>query len=135
MKLLTKNSDYAIRALAVLADNKERFVSAREISEKQNIPYQFLRRILRRLILNKLVVSREGGRGGFKINADPKKASIIDVIKIFQGNLQLSDCMFRRKICRNRPHCVLRREIKRVEQIVAKEFEGITLARLLKTHK
>ncbi len=135
MKVLTKNSDYAIGALVILAKNKDKFLSAREIAVRQKIPYQFLRRILQELIRNKLVVSREGGSGGFKIDADPKKVSIVDVIKIFQGNIRVSDCMFRRKICQNRSNCILRKEIKRVERIIAKEFEGITLARLLKAHK
>lgn len=135
MKLLTKNSDYAVGALVVLAKNKDKFLSAREIAGRQKIPYQFLRRILQELIRNKLVVSREGGSGGFKINADPKKVSIIDVIKVFQGNVRISDCMFRRQICQNRSNCILRKEMKRVERIIAEEFKGITLERLLKTHQ
>ncbi len=135
MKLLTKNSDYAVRALIVLAGNKTTFLSAREIAKQQDIPYQFLRRILQKLIRKKLVVSKEGGSGGFKINANPKDMSIVDIIRIFQGNVQLAECMFRREICTNRPTCVLRKEIKRVEKIVEKEFSGITLARLLKKQK
>ena len=135
MKLLTKNSDYAVRALIVLAGNKTTFLSAREIAKQQDIPYQFLRRILQKLIRKKLVVSKEGGSGGFKINANPKDMSIVDIIRIFQGNVQLAECMFRRKICTNRSTCVLRKEIKRVEKIVEKEFSGITLARLLKEQK
>lgn len=135
MKLLTKDSDYAIRALAFLANNKGRFVCARQISKEQGVPYQFLRRILQRLIGHNIVVSREGGGGGFRIKANPEKISIIAVIKIFQGDIRLSDCMFRRKICSNRSICILRKEIMRIERVVEKEFARVTLTRLLKVHK
>ncbi|MGR3309273.1 MAG: RrF2 family transcriptional regulator [Candidatus Brocadiales bacterium] len=135
MKLLTKNSDYAIRALIVLARNKTTFLSARKIAKQQDIPYQFLRSILQELIRNNLVVSREGGSGGFRINANPEDISIVDVIKIFRGNLQLTECMFRKKICTSYSSCVLRKEIKRVKKLVEKEFSEITLARLLKKQK
>ena len=132
MKLLTKNSDYAIRALAALAMNKDDFLSSKEIAKRQAIPHPFLRRILQDLMGRDLVVSREGGGGGFKINADPKRINIVDVIRIFQGNLQFSECLFRKKLCLKRSTCVLRKEIKRVEKIVEKEFKRITISRLLK---
>ncbi len=135
MKLLTKHSDYAIRALLELSKDKKSYLSSREIAKRQDMPYQFTRRILQELIRNKLVSSKEGGKGGFRIKANPGLINIIDVIKIFQGNLQLSECMFRKKICANHSNCILRKEIKRVENIVEKEFKGITLERLLKKQK
>ena len=135
MKLLTKNSDYAIRALLVLAEAKGGFLPARQISQSQNMPYQYLRGILTKLIKNGFVESREGGKGGFKIKKSAVKASIVDVIRIFQGNIQLTECMFRKNICGNKAICVLRKEIKRVEKIVADKFSGITLEKLAKKLK
>ena len=40
MKLITKNTDYAIRALMVLAKHKGEYVSAREIAGEEKLPYQ-----------------------------------------------------------------------------------------------
>ena len=58
MKLFTKHTDYAIRALLELAGSKDEFLSARQIAKQQRIPYQFLRQILQGLIKNKLVISK-----------------------------------------------------------------------------
>jgi Rrf2 family transcriptional regulator, cysteine metabolism repressor len=135
LKFLTKNSDYAIRALSALAKEKGEFISARRVSVQQKIPYQFLRGILQALIRNKLVVSQEGGGGGFKISVNPGKISLVDIIRIFQGDLRLSDCMFRSRICPQRPTCVLRKEIKRIERMVEKEFKTIKLAKLVQIPK
>ena len=132
MKLLTKNTDYAIRALLVLAKERDSYLSARDISKIQGIPYQFLRRILQKLIKNGLVKSREGGGGGFKINKNPNAIGVIDIIRIFQGNIQFAECMFRKQLCGNRATCVLRKEIKRIEKLVQREFKGIAISKLLK---
>lgn len=131
MKFLTKNTDYAIRALLVLSSNKEGFISAKQMADEQDIPYEYLRKILQQLIKEGLVLSKGGGRGGFQIKKDPKKIKVIDVICIFQGDLQLSDCMFRKKLCSNRAHCVLRKNIKRIERVVIDEFGGMTIQSLM----
>jgi len=135
MKILTKNTDYAIQALIFLAKEKESFVSAKKISEKLSIPYHFLRGILQKLIQCGLVESREGALGGVQLIKSPLKIRIIDLIKIFQGNFELFDCMFRQKICTNRKTCVLRKEIKRIENMVGKEFEELTIGKLLRKLK
>jgi Rrf2 family transcriptional regulator, cysteine metabolism repressor len=131
MKLLTKDTDYAVRALIALGINKDNFISAREISKTQNIPYQFLRRILQKLSQHNLIESKEGKMGGVRLIGNPKKISVLDLIKIFQRNLELSDCMFRKKICPNRGTCVLRTEIKCIEDTVITEFKKLTIATLL----
>jgi Rrf2 family transcriptional regulator, cysteine metabolism repressor len=135
MKILTKNTDYAVRALIVLALNQDNFVSAREIAKKQNIPYQFLRRILQKLIQNKLITSKAGIAGGVLLTKDPSKIALLDLIKIFQGELELSDCMFRKELCPNRKTCVLRPEIKRIEETVTLEFKKLTIKKLLTKFK
>ena len=96
------------------------------------MPYQFLRRILQRLVKAGLVESRKGAGGGFRLCADPAAIHVADVIRKFQGAVELSECMFRKKICENRATCVLRREIKRIERLVTVEFEKLTIQRLMK---
>ena len=132
MKLLTKKTDYAVRILAVLTKNKNKFLSAREIARFQNIPYQFLRQILQTLIKHNVVLSKEGGRGGFKLTSNPKKIFVLDIIKYFQGNVMLSECMFRKQLCHNRSTCILKKEINRIEALVEKEFAHISIAKLTK---
>ena len=135
MKLLTKHTDYAISALLVLAGNKQSFMSAREIAKKESIPYRFLRSILRELIKNDLVISREGSGGGFKIKVNPDPLKITDIIEIFQGNIQLLQCEFREKLCVNHSTCVLKRQVHEIEKIVIEKFSDITIGSLLKDSK
>lgn len=131
MKILNKNTDYAVRALLVMAMRGDDYISARDIAKAQKIPYQFLRRILQTLIKEKMAEAKEGGKGGVRLLADPKKITLIDIIEIFQGDVQISECMFRKKICHNRSQCVLRHRITKIEEKVVGEFRGITLQSLV----
>ena len=63
---------------------------------------------------------------------DPDSISVTQLIEIFQGKVQVSECMFRKQICSNRSRCVLRHEIMRIEQVVQGEFERLTIGKLLR---
>lgn len=132
MRLITKETDYAIRAVMNLARRPGRFVSSQEISAEDGIPLQFLRRILQRLLKAGLVTSQEGVTGGARLRADPKQIRVLDIMSVFQGKLALSECMFRKRICANRDTCILRRRIKQIEKSLEAQFAGVSIADLLR---
>ncbi len=131
MKLLTKNTDYAVRALVYLARHEDRFIPSREISESEKIPLSFLRRLLQTLAREGLLTTKEGGRGGVKLKVPPESIRLTRLIGILQGKIQLADCIFRKRLCHNRAHCPLRKRIKGIEQRVISELEDITVKSLL----
>lgn len=131
MKVLNKETDYAVRALLSLGMKSDGWTSAKVISDEQTIPYQFLRRILQELIRNGLVESKEGAGGGVRLAKNPADIGVAQVIEIFQGKVQLSECMFRKQLCSNRANCVLRHEIMRIEKLVNDEFSQITIGKLI----
>ncbi|MEW6009545.1 MAG: Rrf2 family transcriptional regulator [Candidatus Omnitrophota bacterium] len=132
MKLITKNTDYALRALIFLGHNDGEFISSRLISEEEKIPLQFLRGILRKLINHGLVVAKEGVDGGVKLKSKLDTIYFSDVIRIFQGNIQLAECMFRKRICQKMAKCILRKRIRQIQDKLAHEFDNINLKSLLK---
>ncbi len=131
MKLLTKQTDYTIRAILYLALTSKEFVSSKTISEDEEIPLQFLRRILQILTKEKIVVSKEGVAGGVKLKKDPYKIELTKLIELFQGNVELTDCLFRKNICKNRSTCVLRKRIKKIENNVVTELKNVTIGTLI----
>ena len=132
MKVLTKKTDYAIRALLMLGAKRGSYVSAKSIAAEQDMPYQFLRGVLQEMIRHGLIVSKEGVQGGFMMEKDADDIGVRQLIEIFQGRVQVSECMFRKQICANRSRCVLRHEIMRIEQVVNNEFEQVTIGKLLR---
>lgn len=129
--MITKNSDYAIRAIIYLAQQGDRFVPSREIAKKEKIPLIYLRRILQDLIKSKIAISKEGATGGVKLLVDPSDVSVAQVINVIQGKIQMLDCMFRKQICKNRKHCALRKRVMDIEGKVQDEFSKLSIQDLL----
>ncbi len=131
MRLITKETDYAIRAVMNMGKRHGSLVSSATISDEEQIPLQFLRRILQGLIGARIVTSREGMAGGVRLRSKPERIRVLDIMRAFQGPVELSGCMFRKRICANRSTCVLRRRIKDIEKALAAQFAGISIADLL----
>ncbi|MEW5758879.1 MAG: Rrf2 family transcriptional regulator [Candidatus Omnitrophota bacterium] len=132
MKLITRDTDYAVRALAFIAKNKCKLATASELVDKIKIPRPFLRKILQILTRHKILLSYKGVCGGFRLAKDPKKILITDLIDIFQGRLRFNECFFRKELCPNRRTCFLKKKIDRIEGLVTKELKSINIASLIK---
>jgi Rrf2 family nitric oxide-sensitive transcriptional repressor len=131
MKLLTKHTDYAARALVYLSPQEDRYVPAREIAQNEDIPEYFLKRILQKLIGEGYLVAREGVKGGVRLNRGAADIRILDLVKLFQGGIELTACRVRTDPCPNRTTCLLRRTILNAQEKLLAEFEGLTIGSLL----
>ena len=131
MKLITRNTDYAMRALCYIAKQRADSVSAGEMVEALGIPRPFLRKILPTLSGEGLLRSVKGQGGGFSLSRPSEKVLLTDLIRIFQNTIQLNQCVFKKKLCPNRGTCVLKKEIDSIEQDVLRRLRGITIASLV----
>jgi Rrf2 family protein len=131
MKLLTKRTDYAVRALGYLATHTGQYIASDVIARAENIPSSFLRRVIAILIKEGIVAAKEGKNGGVQLAVQPAAITIVDLMEMFQGKIELSECMVRKDICPNRRSCMLRRKILEAEQRLIKDIEGIRLSDLI----
>ena len=131
MKMITRDTDYAVRAISFIAKKKGGMVSADELVKNTKIPGPFLRKILQ--ILNKegILKSYKGKGGGFVLALDTKKIFLLDIMSTFQGPISLNECVFKKRICPNIATCPLRKKITRIESNVLKELKDITIASLI----
>lgn len=132
MKFITRDTDYAVRALCFIARHKNRVVSAKELTKCLKIPRPFLRKILQTLNRIGFVNSYKGMGGGFKLNIASKNISLDKLIEVFQGPLRLNDHRFKKKICPEIRKCPLRKKLDEVERRVKKDLRSITIASLLR---
>ncbi len=131
MKLVTRNTDYAVRALCYMAHNKKRIVSVSELVSKLKIPRPFLRKILQALHKNNILASIKGQGGGFQLTSKIDKISILKLIEIFQGHFKLNECIFKGIRCPNIIKCRLNKKIGKIEKRVRMELKSITLEDLI----
>ena len=131
MKLITRDTDYAVRALCYIARNDKKIVSVAELVEELMIPRAFLRKILQILNKKKLLISHKGQGGGFTLAKSAKGIYLADLIRIFQGKLKLNSCFLKKSICPNIKVCPLKKKIDVIERHIAGEVRQINIASLL----
>ncbi len=111
MKFVTRDTDYALRALIRIAKLKGGIVTVDEIAAKEKLPKVFLRRILQKLAEKKMLSSHKGKTGGFGFLLKPADIKVTDVMKIFQGEIDLTNCLLKGKACPNKGMCSLRKRL------------------------
>ncbi|MFH1191271.1 MAG: Rrf2 family transcriptional regulator [Candidatus Omnitrophota bacterium] len=130
MKLITRNTDYALRAICHLAKQKK-MVKVAELVRVLGVPRPFMRKILQRLSKERVLESSKGQAGGFKLRLSAEKISFIQIMRIFQGQVSLSECFLKKDICPNKGRCILRKKIRMIESSVLGQLRQINIASLI----
>jgi Rrf2 family protein len=92
----------------------------------------FLRKILQVLNRKGMLRSIQGSGGGFMLVKPPSRIFLTDIMRIFQGELSLNECLLNKLICPRKSTCVLRKRIVKIEDYVIKELSSISIASLLR---
>ena len=132
MKLITRDTDYALRAVCFIAKAKNRKVSVSELVKELKMPQPFLRKILQVLSNKDILCSCKGAGGGFILARSAKDIFLTELLEIFQGPLKLNECFFKKMKCPNEKTCLLRKKINNIEKYVVNELKAISIISLLK---
>ena len=131
MKLITRDTDYAIRAIAYMFSAKQEITAAGELVRALKIPRSFLRKIMQKLNRARLLKSYKGQGGGFRLAVPAKQISLMRLIRIFQGRFQLNECFFKKRVCPHTASCGLKRKIDKIEKQLIKELGAINMGSLI----
>lgn len=91
MLKITTQSDYGILFISYLIGKKD-FVPLSQLVQYLKLPPRFLARVASILAKNKIVISREGKVGGYKLTERINEISLYDYLKIFEGDLVIAKC-------------------------------------------
>lgn len=130
MKFITRNTDYAIRALGCIAQSKDKFITVSGLSEKLDMPQSFLRKILQRLNKKGILKSYKGKSGGFLLNVDIRDITVLQLVEIFQGEFKLNEHIFKGKICPIIKVCYFKKKLDIIEASVKKQLQSITIKKI-----
>lgn len=131
MKLITKDTDYAIRTLCFIAKNKAKIISVHTLAKELKIPHPFLRKILQILNKKRILKSYKGQNGGFSLDLPANKIFIVDLMGIFQRSFKINNCMIKKSICPDISRCLLKDRLQEIERYIVREFKAINIASLL----
>ena len=133
--MITREADYAMRVVLFLAGlPKGESVSTTALSEEMNIPYRFLRRIVRKLCSAGLVGSLRGKAGGVYLRKRPKRISAYEVLGIFDPkSLLLNRCHGGDNICTRRNKCSVHKAFIPLQHMLGKHLQSIDFEKLAGT--
>lgn len=131
---IRKETQYAIKALCYLYEHKGNpAVTAKMISDSQEIPLNFLYPILRKLKNSKKINIVIGCNGGYKI--ENENISLLDIIQIIEGDILITSCSKDVNFCKTLNSCLLFNEFKRVEAILKNELGEKNIFELIKVEE
>ena len=122
---ITREADYALRIIAMLAD-ENRQIEAKAIAEKNDIPYRFTLKILRKIVQAGIIKSYRGVNGGYVLNKKPSEITLKDVIETIDGKIAINP-----ESCKNNGICKVQRKLYKVQKVLADEMSKITFQDVL----
>src|SRR3954470_1315136 len=130
---LSLRGEYALRALVVLGQNYgPEVVRIQAISDQQNIPKRFLEQILNELRTARLVESKRGVAGGYRLALPPEKIRLSSVVRHIEGALAPISCVserfYEKCTCPDESTCGIRSVMKEVREAIVKILENTTVA-------
>ena len=132
-------TDYAIRILQFLHENRGELHTATRIAEAIRITYPFYMKIANLLKQSGLLKTELGRNGGYKLGRPAHKISLYDVYLCVEGNLQIKRCFKESEDapCTNGPkeHCKLRKFLEDLQDEIVASMSEVSIADLVGSGK
>ena len=90
---ISRNLEYALMALSYMSERQGICVSAREITQQLNCPFHPFSRVLQKLVDQKIIISKQGIRGGYLLNKKLEKLSLYQLMTAVLPPIEIADCL------------------------------------------
>lgn len=130
---ISKKTYYGLRAVASLAEHGE--LSVHELSKTENMPEEYLHKILQLLKHCDIVSSEKGAQGGYTLAQSVCTLSVWDIVSALDGGFKN---FAPPRLTKTSPypkltHCQTNQVWRVLEQKIQKTLESITLDTVIRT--
>ena len=107
--MLSNSSKYALKAVLYLTlhTDESRKLQVREISEKIDVPKAYTAKLLQALSKRGIISSSRGPKGGFYVDSENRKHSVMSIIDVIDGRKKLDHCILGFTDCDEQEPCPL----------------------------
>ncbi len=131
MKFSTKTR-YGTRILIDLAlKANQGAIQVSKISASQKISAKYLEQILRTLKQAGIVKSVRGPKGGHLLAKDPDKIYLGQLVRLFEGQTELVQCVSSPENCEMAAQCLVRNAWQEATEVLYKKLDNISIANLI----
>jgi Rrf2 family protein len=134
MQLSTKPR-YALRILLQLADSairEDKAVKARDISVSQNVTEAYIEQIMLPLKRRGYVKTVRGCNGGYMLAKSPRDITVLDVIEVFEGEINLVNCHDKMYTCQMHDLCITREVWQALTEAFKEQASSYSLYTIIK---
>lgn len=126
---ITRQTEYAIKTLIELAEVPYgQLISNKVISQRHEIPEEFLHKTVQILSRAGLVVTQRGVQGGVRLGRPLEDITIADVIEAMEGPFALNVCLSPGYQCPNMKNCQVRKVLSSAQTAMLQELRKKSLA-------
>lgn len=136
MKISTKGR-YALRMLLDLAEHgSDRYVSLKEIAERQEISKKYLEQIVTVLNRSDILQTNRGYQGGYCLAKPPSKYTVGQILRLTEGGLAPVACLEQTpNQCSRSASCPTLFVWQGLNDLINNYLDGITLQDILDKEK
>ena len=128
---VTKLTDYGISLMTRLATlDTEEQVTAVDLSQQLGLPLPTVRKILKILTCEQLLVSTRGVTGGYSLGRIPEEITLMDMVAAFEGPIAMTECATDEPCDCKVTNCSLRENWSLVNQLLQNTLESYNLAQM-----
>ena len=135
---LTKSTEHAICLMVKLyLQDRHVFLNSKEISQRLNISPTYLKKIMRKLVVNDLVKANTGIGGGYKYKSN-KKVTLYDVyvalndeVEIFALKTDYVSKIFEGALAVDKRYSKYLKKVNTVNKAIKSSLEEITIENLV----
>ena len=92
--MISTRGRYALRVLIDLAEqNSDRYVTLREIAERQEISEKYLESIVKDLVKAGILDGLRGKGGGYRLKQSAEELNVFDILQLMEGTLAPVACL------------------------------------------
>ncbi len=127
---VSKKAQYGLRAMIYLAKivEKKKICPLKEISDKEDIPFNFLEKIISELEKAGLVKAKRGSQGGYFLAKKPEKITAGQIVEILEKTIVPVACSG----CSKAKTCLSKDVWDEVQDSLVSTLDSITLKDLIK---
>lgn len=128
---ITRATDYAVRVIIYLATlPPDTRVAVPDLARGIQAPESFVSKILQQLALRGMVISHRGTGGGFQLAVEPESVSLLEVVEMVEGPLQINLCLPGETSCSRKSWCGAHPIWSEAQDALKKVLAGVSIAKL-----
>jgi Rrf2 family protein len=130
---LTKQADYAIRALLDLAHHHPQRRTTRQVTRAMDLPRNMMTQILATLVRHDILESQAGPTGGYTLARPLQKITLLQVIETIEGPVTHDECALGGGTCEWETICPLHETWSHAKTRLTERLAATTFADLTQT--